>query len=299
MNKPLISFLLLSYNQEEYINDAIDGAFSQTYSPLEIIISDDCSNDNTYEIIKHRVSQYNGNHIVKINRNDRNMGIAQHFNKLCEMSSGEIIVAAAGDDISLPNRVMRSYEILSENPNSSCVSFNSVMFNSSTQIERNIVSYSNSVSVLNKYDYFRFSDFIIFSGDSRAFKKKIYDFFGPIIYGKDEDSTYFIRSILFGSICFSEEFMVLKRQHNKNVSAPKNKSTYNDKDFLDQPLMDVKIALDNNLITSREALMMQYKIKQSNRLLKDNYFHCKSLLYKLLYDVPLKIIKHIKNRVFV
>jgi glycosyltransferase involved in cell wall biosynthesis len=48
MNKPLISFLLLSYNQEEYINDAVDGAFSQTYSTLEIIISDDCSNDNTY-----------------------------------------------------------------------------------------------------------------------------------------------------------------------------------------------------------------------------------------------------------
>ena len=52
MNKPLISFLLLTYNQENYIQDAINGALAQTYSPLEIIISDDCSTDGTYKKIE-------------------------------------------------------------------------------------------------------------------------------------------------------------------------------------------------------------------------------------------------------
>ena len=40
-NKPLISFILITYNQEDFVRDALDGAFNQTYSPLEIIITDD------------------------------------------------------------------------------------------------------------------------------------------------------------------------------------------------------------------------------------------------------------------
>ncbi|HUF60663.1 MAG TPA: glycosyltransferase, partial [Verrucomicrobiales bacterium] len=50
--RPLVSFLLLAYNQEQYIHEAVEGAFSQTYSPLEIILSDDCSTDRTFEIMR-------------------------------------------------------------------------------------------------------------------------------------------------------------------------------------------------------------------------------------------------------
>jgi glycosyltransferase involved in cell wall biosynthesis len=42
-NRPLVSFVLLTYNQEKYVADALRAALNQTYSPLEIIISDDCS----------------------------------------------------------------------------------------------------------------------------------------------------------------------------------------------------------------------------------------------------------------
>ena len=52
MDKPLITFLLVSYNQEAYIREAIEGALAQTYSPLEIVISDDCSSDATFSLIK-------------------------------------------------------------------------------------------------------------------------------------------------------------------------------------------------------------------------------------------------------
>jgi cellulose synthase/poly-beta-1,6-N-acetylglucosamine synthase-like glycosyltransferase len=46
-SRPLISFCLLTYNQAPFIREAIEAALAQTYSPLEIIISDDFSNDNT------------------------------------------------------------------------------------------------------------------------------------------------------------------------------------------------------------------------------------------------------------
>lgn len=49
---PLVSVCLIAYNQEKYVEKAIDSIFAQTYSPLEIILSDDCSTDNTLIIIK-------------------------------------------------------------------------------------------------------------------------------------------------------------------------------------------------------------------------------------------------------
>jgi cellulose synthase/poly-beta-1,6-N-acetylglucosamine synthase-like glycosyltransferase len=41
-NRPLVSFILLTYNQERFVNEAVEGALAQTYTPLEIIISDHC-----------------------------------------------------------------------------------------------------------------------------------------------------------------------------------------------------------------------------------------------------------------
>lgn len=51
-DRPLVTFALIAYDQERFIREAVEGAFSQTYSPLEIILSDDCSSDRTFEIIK-------------------------------------------------------------------------------------------------------------------------------------------------------------------------------------------------------------------------------------------------------
>jgi len=101
---PLVTFALITYNQEQFVSDAIEGAFSQSYHPLEILLSDDCSSDGTYKILKNAAEKYRGPHSIKVNRNVKNLGLVGHINKVFEISSGEIIVAAAGDDISLPER---------------------------------------------------------------------------------------------------------------------------------------------------------------------------------------------------
>lgn len=105
--RPLVTFALFACNQQEYVRDAVLGAFSQTYSPLEIVISDDHSKDETYEIILEEASKYRGQHKVVVNRNKTNLGLIGHVNKIFEIASGELIVAAAGDDISLPIRTER------------------------------------------------------------------------------------------------------------------------------------------------------------------------------------------------
>ena len=110
-SRPLITFALMAYNQEQLIEEAVAGALAQTYSPLEIILSDDCSTDRTFSIMSKMVEGYAGPHRVRLNRNPNNLGLIGHINALFDMAKGDIYVLAAGDDVSLPERTARVAEV--------------------------------------------------------------------------------------------------------------------------------------------------------------------------------------------
>lgn len=102
--RPLVTFALFAYNQEQYVRKAVEGAFSQTYSPLEVILSDDCSSDRTYEIMKELAAEYEGLHRVVLRRSKTNKGLLAHINSAEPLFSGNLVLFAAGDDISLAVR---------------------------------------------------------------------------------------------------------------------------------------------------------------------------------------------------
>ena len=103
MEKPLVSYVLTAYNIEDFIEESVKCAFAQDYENLEIGLSDDCSSDNTFQIMKKMAEKYDGPHRIILNRNEHNMGISQHMSKCyIELANGEIIIVAHGDDISLP-----------------------------------------------------------------------------------------------------------------------------------------------------------------------------------------------------
>lgn len=104
---PLVTFALFAYNQEKFIREAVEAAFAQTYEPLEIILSDDCSTDRTFEIMQEMAAAYRGPHRVRAVQTPRNLGVVQHVLLRGREASGDIIVVAAGDDVSLPERVAR------------------------------------------------------------------------------------------------------------------------------------------------------------------------------------------------
>lgn len=105
--RPLVTFVLFAYNQEKYIRKAIEGVFAQTYEQLEIILSDDCSTDRTFEIMEEMAAGYQGPHRVRSIKNDTNLGVARHVIKRGREARGEIVVVAAGDDISIPMRTAK------------------------------------------------------------------------------------------------------------------------------------------------------------------------------------------------
>lgn len=113
---PLVSLVVMSYNQAGFIAETVAGALAQDYPNLEIVFSDDGSGDDTFALIERAVAGYAGPHAIRLNRNTPNMGFIGHLNHIFSLCRGELIVYNAGDDISLPTRVSRLMAVAQETP---------------------------------------------------------------------------------------------------------------------------------------------------------------------------------------
>lgn len=112
MKNKLVSVIIPVYNVELYVEKAIRSIMNQTYKNLEIIVVDDCSTDNTYNIVKELQKKDSRIHLYK---NEVNSQIAASLNKAFFHSSGEYIVRMDGDDISMPDRIEIMIEFLENN----------------------------------------------------------------------------------------------------------------------------------------------------------------------------------------
>jgi glycosyltransferase involved in cell wall biosynthesis len=144
MKKKLVSICLGTYNQKDYINECLDSISTQTYPNIEVIISDDCSKDETYKKIKLFFLKNKNNFKVKIFKQRTNIGISKNFNFLYKQAKGEYIIFFGGDDIMVNNKIEKQVKILTTNPKvsfaySNCKRF----FNSNKKICFNHFNFFN------------------------------------------------------------------------------------------------------------------------------------------------------------
>lgn len=93
----LISVCIVTYNQEQYIEDAIKGVLSQKTSfQFEIIIGDDCSSDNTHLICSEYKSRYPN--CISYHRNIQNIGLLNNYTQTINRAKGKYIAICSGDD---------------------------------------------------------------------------------------------------------------------------------------------------------------------------------------------------------
>lgn len=111
--KPLVSVTVCSFNQEKYIRECVESVLAQTYSPLEIIFSDDASSDSTADIIASCLANYKGPHSVTFMRHPHNLGdLARgNFVDTYRRTTGQFIVQFCGDDVMLPTMVEKMVDV--------------------------------------------------------------------------------------------------------------------------------------------------------------------------------------------
>ena len=115
MGEPPITVLIPTYNHEKYIEAAIESVVNQTiFDVCRVIVSDDCSQDNTFQIAK-RASANFGN--ITVRRNIRNLGIMPHYATLVASVSTPFVAILEGDDVWLSTRKLElQREILVREP---------------------------------------------------------------------------------------------------------------------------------------------------------------------------------------
>jgi len=110
--KDLISICIITYNQEQYIRRAIDSALAQTGNiHMEIVISDDGSNDNTLPIC----AEYQQKHpdLVRVVTSTSNQGVLSNWYQAIESAKGTYIALLEGDDYwTDPQKISKQYAIL-------------------------------------------------------------------------------------------------------------------------------------------------------------------------------------------
>ena len=99
-NFPLVSVICLSYNHEAYVVEALNSVINQTYPNVELLIADDCSTDNSVEVIQNWLENHPE---VDFLTNEKNLGNTKTFNQLAKKAKGEFIIDLAADDVLLPN----------------------------------------------------------------------------------------------------------------------------------------------------------------------------------------------------
>lgn len=107
----LVSIIMPSYDTAKYIDKAIDSVLKQTYTNWELIIVDDCSPDNTDDIVKPYLSDER----IKYYKNEKNSGAAMSRNRALREAKGKWIAFLDSDDLWMPDKLEKQIRFMERN----------------------------------------------------------------------------------------------------------------------------------------------------------------------------------------
>lgn len=114
MTNPLVTIITVTYNSENYIEQAIKSVLQQSYQNFEYYIADDCSNDNTKKIVEKLI--VNDNRITFL-KNKQNLGQYTNRNEVVKKAKGKYIFFIDGDDIALNRGIELAVAEMEAHPN--------------------------------------------------------------------------------------------------------------------------------------------------------------------------------------
>lgn len=116
-NFPLVSVLVITYNSSKTVIETLDSVYNQTYPNIELIVSDDCSPDNTVELVREWVESHEDRFArVEVLTVEKNTGVSGNLNRAEAVCEGVWEKGIAGDDILMPNCIQDCIDYVTEHP---------------------------------------------------------------------------------------------------------------------------------------------------------------------------------------
>ena len=213
------SLLIFSFNQEKYIKDAIHSAISQDFDDFEIIVSDDNSTDDTFNLIENFDFEGIDKSRIKLKRNPTNLGLAENINSTVKMAEGDILVVMAGDDISLPNRISEIDNLFESSGSDLKMIFSNALVIDGNGVENELYFKSNDIDHARKLSDMEKGSPCWALGATVAFRKEVFSFFGNLPSDViQEDGAFAFRALLLGRVAYINKPLVKYRIHDSNMS---------------------------------------------------------------------------------
>lgn len=109
-----VACIIASYNYGAFLTEAVESALRQTIKPNEILITDDCSDDDTQSVAEEFVRLYPD--LIRYNRNEKNLGIVGNFNRAVSMTESEYVMILGADNRLASNYIEKCATALESDP---------------------------------------------------------------------------------------------------------------------------------------------------------------------------------------
>lgn len=220
MSNKLVSVCINAYNAEKYILKTIDSVINQSYKNLQIIVVDDCSTDDTYNLVKSIDDDR-----IELYKTDFNSHISNACNETFKHIKGDYVAHLDADDLWTPDKIEKQVKFLEENSeygacftHADIIDENDVLTDESQDFLREIYAFDNR----SQAEFFRF--FFDHSNrlchPSSLIRTEIIHQVGnhnlSLLYLHDFD--FWIRLVTVCNIYILPERLTLVRRHDNNNS---------------------------------------------------------------------------------
>lgn len=209
MEKKLVSVVMCTYNGERYLEQQIDSILSQNYQLLELIISDDCSTDNTINILE----KYKANPVCRIFYQEKNMGLIKNFAFAASQAKGDLVSFSDQDDIWLENKIEKLAGAIGENP---------LVYSDSLLVDEDGNSLGKKMSdIRSMYSGNDSRGYIFYScvsGHGMMVKKELLEKSLPLLNQVQHDFWITFHAFLNGGIHYYDEVLTHFRRHTSSIT---------------------------------------------------------------------------------
>lgn len=288
-----IDILMATYNGEQYLREQIESILCQTYSEFRLIISDDCSTDNTRKIIKEYEKK--DTRIVSYFQ-EKNLGYIKNFEFLLTKVENDIYMLSDQDDYWLPEKIEHTYDFLKENNADLVFTDLTVVDKDQAIINKSFNDLMKLTPKINKT--VNNKEFVYLyncvTGCTLMAKKQFLDKILPIPSNSKHllhDHWIALVTSINGKIAYLPERLINYRQHGNNQIGAKHKNYQNDSlEEMRNHFINVKLGIFESYIKNPKVFTNELKdrnnkvYKYYKMLQKKNKFNFKGwIIFHNLY----------------
>lgn len=222
-----VSIAMATYNGESYLFEQLESIYKQTRKPDEVVICDDCSTDNTLNIIYNFIKTNKLEDKWRVIKNEKNKGYIKNFIDCALKTTGDIVFFCDQDDIWCKDKIYRMIEIYENDKNVQALTCTYKLINEKSEIIRNKFNQIEKLKGKGKLRKISFEEQINRNsscGMVLSIKRDIFDKIVPIIIENNMtfDLPIGVMTSIHGGFYNLGEDLAYRRMHSQNTSAPKD-----------------------------------------------------------------------------